>query len=83
MPNVTQLGPTLYAHRMEYPTKNFPVFDRGDTQEIDWPFRTGKAIVTRIPFTRRAIVVGRWIGKRSEEDALTSAIHARSIDYVG
>lgn len=83
MPNVHHLGSKIYAHLMEYPTKKFPVIDVGDTQEIDWPFRTGKAIVTRIPFTRRAVVIGRWIGSSTEHAALTSAIKARSIDYVG
>jgi hypothetical protein len=83
MPNVTQLGPRIYSHPMEYPTTKFPVVDVGQTQEIDWPFRTGKGLVLRLPFTRRALVVGVWTGKQDETSALTNAIGARSIDHVG
>lgn len=81
MPNVAHIGPKIYAHRMEYPSRDFPIMERGDTQEIDWPFRTGKAIVARLPFTRRAVVLGVWVGQQFEDEALTDAIKARSIDY--
>ena len=83
MPNVTQLGPRIYAHPMEYPTNKFPIIDKGHTQEIDWPFRMGKAAVLRLPFTRRALVIGVWTGRQDEHAALSSAIGARSIDHVG
>ena len=41
MPNVQDIGTNFYAHRMRYPTKSFPLFEKGATQEIEWPFRTG------------------------------------------
>lgn len=80
MPNVTQLGPRIYAHPMEYPTTKFPLVDKGHTQEIDWPYRTGKGLVFRLPLTRRALVVGIWGKPVDEEIALTNAVAARWID---
>lgn len=57
--------------------------ERGTTQEIDWPYRTGVSVVARMPWSTRAFVVGRWTGQRPEEDALSAAIGARRIDHVG
>ena len=80
MPQVKQLGSNTYTHLMEYPTKKFPVIDRGHTQEIEYPFRAGSGLVFRIPFTRRAVVVGRWTSETPEEEALTGAIGARKLE---
>lgn len=77
MPNVQDIGTNFYAHRMRYPTKSFPLFEKGATQEIEWPFRTGAAVVARVPFTTTALVIGRWVSSSDEDDALTSAIGAR------
>jgi len=80
VPNVHHIGPKIYAHQMTYPPGSFPLCERGDTQEIEYPFRTGSSLVFRFPFTRRAMAVGVWTGKRDEEDALMGAIVARWID---
>jgi hypothetical protein len=80
MPQVTQLGSSIYLHTMAYPTKKFPLIDRGHTQEIDYPFRVGSGLVLRLPFTRTAVVVGRWKDNLPEEEALTNAIGARKLE---
>lgn len=84
MPEIYQLGTQHFAHTMTYPTRKFPVVDTGgDTQEIEWPYRTGKSVVLRVPFTRAALVVGKWTGKRDEQQALTEAIGVRELgEYV-
>lgn len=77
MPHVQDIGTKWYTHRMSYPTTSFPIIERGATQEIEYPFRTGNALVMRVPFTTMAMVVGRWGDVRNEEEALSSAIGAR------
>lgn len=77
MPTVHHIGTKIYVHRMEYPPGRWPLAEVGDTQEIDWPFRTGKGVVIRLPFTRTAVCVGRWGRSIEEDDALTTAIGAR------
>lgn len=69
---------------MDYPTRKFPVVDKGHTQEIEWPYRTGASLVVRIPFTKQAVVLGRWTGSKDEEQALSEAIGVRELgEYVG
>jgi hypothetical protein len=46
------LGP-LYAGRLEYyHNRMFPVIEIGSTQETEMPFRKGKCLVFRVPFTK-------------------------------
>jgi hypothetical protein len=81
MPQVHDIGTKTYTHAMRYPTRKFPIFDTGGyTQEIEHPFRTGKALVLRIPFSTYAVVLGRWGETKPEEQALTDAIGARRLD---
>ena len=50
------------------------------TQEIDEPFRSGKGFAIRIPFTKRALVVGKWSNTDyTESQALTYAIRGRGL----
>lgn len=69
-----------------YCAPDVPVFHTAETQEIEAPFRSGKGVVFRMPLTRRAVVVGRWTGQKSEFDALSSAIRMSPVDpadFVG
>ena len=77
MPNVHHIGPKIFVHQMTYPPGRFPLCERGNTQEIEHPFRTGSSLVFRAPLTRRAVAVGWWTGQREEEDALMGALIAR------
>jgi hypothetical protein len=64
---------------MVYPIKPPVLFDRAETQEIEYPYRGGMGWAIRIPFTRLSLVVGMWKEKYSEEIALTRAINGRGI----
>lgn len=80
MPSVQSIGTRIFAHLMAYPPGRYPLVERGHTTEIDWPFRTGRSIVARIPFTRQAISIGTWGTPIPEEDALMQAVGARWMD---
>jgi hypothetical protein len=49
---------------------------KGTTQEIDEPFRYAEPFIVRLPFNN-ALVFGKWIGIKSEEEALEQAIQGR------
>lgn len=79
MPQIHDIGNSHYVHQMDYPSRKFPIIDKGNTQEIEWPYRVGNALVFRVPFTTKAFVLGHWVSRKDEEDALTSAIGAREV----
>jgi hypothetical protein len=64
----------MFIHRMEYPTRKFPVFEIGDTQETSHPFRRARSLVVRLPLTRHSVVIGRWGQEQEEESALIRAL---------
>lgn len=82
MPQIHDIGRHHFVHTMEYPTKKFPIVDKGETQEIEQPYRNGRSLVLRIPLSRIAVVVGRWQTRLSEDTALRRAIQARDIDVA-
>lgn len=83
MPKVHHIGPKMFAHQMTYPPdKRYPLMEPGETQEIEYPFRSGRSLVFRVPFTTRALAVGVWTGIRDETDALEGAIGAKWITDV-
>lgn len=59
----------IYFHTA-YCAPDVPVFHTAETNEIEEPFRYGKGLVFRFPLTRRVIVIGRWVGERSETEAM-------------
>lgn len=69
-----------YWHLMTYPVKPPVLFEKAETQEIDTPFRFGRGWSLRFPFTRRSIVLGKWVKYYSESEALTVAINGRSMN---
>lgn len=64
----------LFLHRMSYPSTDFPVCERGDTQETSYPFRHAKSLVVRLPLSTRALVIGWWGKPQDEEEALLRAV---------
>lgn len=82
MPQVHDIGKKHFVHVMKYPSKNFPLLDLGETQEIETPYRYGKSIVLRVPLSTGAVVVGRWLSEEPEDSALRRAIRARDLDVV-
>lgn len=79
MANTHNVG-KFYWHTLMYPIKFKGFKDRAETQEIEPPYREGAGFAYRIPFTKRAIVVGRWIKKHDERIALTRAINGRAME---
>lgn len=79
MPHVHHIGSKIYVHRMDYPPGKFPLTELGSTTEIDWPYRTGRCVVMRVPLTRHAVCIGLWGDPVDEEEALTGALAARWI----
>jgi len=63
-----------YAHR------GWPWIERGDTQEIEYPYRKSRSLVLRLPFTRTGLVVGKWGPPRPEMEALLDAVRGRFSD---
>lgn len=47
------VGKLAYYHR-----KPLPVIEVGKTQEIDFPYRNGKCLVFRVPFTKPGFYIG-------------------------
>ena len=56
-------------HVLHYPSKDFPLVDRGTTQEIDYPFRKASSLLFRVPFRTNAVVVGKWGAPVEDPDA--------------
>jgi len=72
---------TWFVHSMEYPTKSHPLVEPGNSRETDWPFRVGSSLVMRMPFSRRAFVIGKWSDQTLDEEvALLEALKGRNLE---
>ena len=69
----------FYWHPMTYPVNPPVLVEKANTQEIDEPYRFGTGICIRLPFTRKSLVVGKWIKSYSESQALTNAVAGRPL----
>ena len=60
--NIHDVGKRGFWHAMTYPkmTPPPPLTEKGATQETEEPYRFGRSRVLRLPFTRRALVIGVW-----------------------
>lgn len=67
----------LYWHTLKYHVKPKIFIEKAETQLIDPPYNSGKGLAIRFPFTKHALVVGWWIGRYTENNALTKAIGGR------
>lgn len=77
MAHITELGP-FYAQKLYWHWHKPPLLHVDRTVETDAPYRLGKCLVIRAPFTKAALAVGAWVGKsRHEEDALLTSMGAR------
>jgi hypothetical protein len=70
----------FYWHPLVYPIKPPVLWERAETQEISEPFRFGVGLSIRLPFTRLALVIGKWGESLNESQALTNAIRGRAMD---
>jgi hypothetical protein len=77
MPKVHNIGKQHFVQFFRFPAKwGIKIIVRGETQEIEPPFRTSKPFMIRMPFYR-VLVIGKWNGQLNEEDALEKAIKGR------
>jgi hypothetical protein len=79
---VKTFGP-LYVDTLKYPStfKFFPIIDKGWTNETEEPYRKGKCLVFRLPYTITGLIVGIW-GKPTnlnEEEALMAALFGHEV----
>ena len=81
MPAVHNIG-RLFTHRFSYPRREFPIVDRGNTQEVTWPFRVSRPLVVRLPHSRHGFVVGWWGQELPEEVAVERAVSGALIGYA-
>ena len=52
------VGSLQYWHR-----KLFPMIEVGTTQETEMPYRKGKCLVFRLPFTTPGLYLGVWVSR--------------------
>lgn len=77
MAKVHEVGERYYWQRLYWHSESPPLIHRTTTQEIEWPYRHGACLVVRIPFTRVALVAGKWQGSKGEVEALLTAMQGR------
>lgn len=73
------LGP-FYVTRVQYLDKERHLPEVGWTAETDYPWRMGRCLVFRIPFTHLGLGLGLWGPEGDEEETLVKAAGVR---YLG
>jgi hypothetical protein len=77
MPKVHNIGKKHFVQLFRLPvTWGAKIVVKGNTQEIEPPYRTSKPLMFRLPFYR-VLVIGKWNGELEEETALTTALEMR------
>jgi hypothetical protein len=83
-------GPLYTGTLKYYHNRFFPILEVGTTQETEFPFRKGKCLVFRAPFTKPAAYIGllrktiKHPEELSEEDIdeiMVSAFNGRIMGY--
>lgn len=67
----------IYWQVLKYPFVPPKFLDESETQEIDDPYRHGRGVAIKIPFTKSVLILGKWLSKKGESEALTYAIGGR------
>lgn len=78
MAHTTDIG-AAFVQRLYYHSDNPPLLALTGSQEIEPPYRSGRCLVVRLPFSTRAVAVGLWLRQRSEKDALLNAMSGRVV----
>jgi hypothetical protein len=78
MPKVHNIGKQHFVQFFRLPVKwGWKFVVRGETQEIEYPFRLAEPIMIRLPFYR-VLVIGKWLKElQDEEIALNKAMQGR------
>ena len=71
-------GP-LYGGKLQYwHKKALPIIEIGSTTEVEYPYRLGKCLVFRVPFTHPGYYLGLWVNKTNihpeDEDAIDELV---------
>jgi hypothetical protein len=71
-------GP-LYGGKLKYWHRNvLPVIEVGTTQETERPYRLGKCLVLRVPFTHPGFYFGLWLKRPNidldDEDSIDALL---------
>ena len=57
-------NPVIYFGRLRYPHKKFlPLLEVGKTRETELPFRRGRCLVFRAPWTEKSLYLGLWTSR--------------------
>jgi hypothetical protein len=79
-------GPLYVGTLQYYHRKPLPVIEVGWTQETEHPYRKGKCVVFRAPFTKPGFYIGKWVyapdiaedDDHAIDSLLSNAISART-----
>jgi len=75
---------TVFWHTIRYPDGLLiPLVNKSTTTEVEPPFRTGGCRIFRVPFTNRALVVGRWKTRLNESSVYQHALGMRILEDNG
>lgn len=79
-------GP-IYVGKLEYYHNKFlPIVELGTTRETDMPYRAGKCLVFRIPFTKPGFYAGilykdienpQWLSEEEIDNIISNAMKVR------
>ena len=76
-------GPLYRGSLKYYHTKLFPIIELGWTQETDHPYRKGRCLVFRVPFTIPGYFIGLWVKRPKIHPDNDVAIDALLSDAMG
>lgn len=63
------VGP-FFWYTYDYGFTGAPLINlHGSTREVDPPYRYGRAVIVRLPFSTGALVLGKWDGQLEDEDS--------------
>lgn len=78
MAHIIDIGSRFYVQKLYWHVDQPPLVHKTHTTETEYPYRTGRCIVLRVPFRRVALVLGMWVGhSENEEEALLNAMDGR------
>lgn len=78
MAHINEIGDRFYTQSLFWHIDRPPLVHLTKTSETEPPFRVGTSLVLRVPFTKRAFVLGAWTSKApTEEEALLNSMGAR------
>jgi hypothetical protein len=56
----------IWLERCRYPSRRERLVQTGNGLEDDYPWRSGRCVILRAPFTVQAVAVGIWTGSQPQ-----------------